>query len=82
LLLVARRRQYHSEIRQWRGRRFLTSTYLLQTAPVINRAGDEHVHVGTPGNAAKSGDPEQDRVRIVEPDAGEMACGTIGRDAQ
>lgn len=57
---------------------FLTSTYLAATAPVLiapamNTSMWEH-----PATRRNIERLRQDGVRIVEPDAGEMACGTIG----
>src|SRR5437870_6170256 len=57
---------------------FLTSTYLACTAPVLiapamNTAMWEHP--ATQRNIAKL---RADGVRIITPDEGEMACGTIG----
>lgn len=57
---------------------FLTSTYLACTAPVLvapamNTAMFEHP--ATKRNIEKL---RADGVRIIEPDQGEMACGTIG----
>ncbi|HEY8205091.1 MAG TPA: bifunctional phosphopantothenoylcysteine decarboxylase/phosphopantothenate--cysteine ligase CoaBC [Pyrinomonadaceae bacterium] len=57
---------------------FLTSTYLASTAPVLvapamNTAMWEHP--ATQRNIEKL---RADGVHIIEPDAGEMACGTIG----
>ncbi len=57
---------------------FLTSTYLAATAPVLiapamNTSMWEH-----PATRRNIERLRQDGVHIVEPDAGEMACGTIG----
>jgi len=57
---------------------FLTSTYLAATAPVLiapamNTSMWEH-----PATRRNLERLRQDGVHIVEPDAGEMACGTIG----
>ena len=57
---------------------FLTSTYLAATAPVLlapamNTSMWEH-----PATQRNVEQLRQDGVHIVEPDAGEMACGTIG----
>jgi len=57
---------------------FLTSTYLAATAPVLIAPAMNTTmwqHPATQRNLEKL---RQDGVRIVEPDAGEMACGTIG----
>jgi phosphopantothenoylcysteine decarboxylase/phosphopantothenate--cysteine ligase len=42
------------------------------------RAGHEHHHAGAPGDSAKPAKLRADGVHIIEPDEGEMACGTIG----
>ena len=57
---------------------FLTSTYLAATAPILiapamNTSMWEH-----PATRRNLERLRQDGVHIVEPDAGEMACGTIG----
>lgn len=57
---------------------FLTSTYLAATAPVLlapamNTSMWEH-----PATRRNIERLRQDGVQIIEPDAGEMACGTIG----
>lgn len=57
---------------------FLTSTYLASTAPVIVAPAMNTtmlLHPATQRNLARL---RADGVRIIEPDAGEMACGTIG----
>ena len=57
---------------------FLTSTYLASNAPVIVAPAMNTtmlLHPATQRNLARL---RADGVRIVEPDAGEMACGTIG----
>jgi phosphopantothenoylcysteine decarboxylase/phosphopantothenate--cysteine ligase len=57
---------------------FLTSTYLAATAPVLIAPAmntSMWQHPATQRNLEKL---RQDGVHIVEPDAGEMACGTIG----
>lgn len=57
---------------------FVSSTYLASTAPVLLAPAMNTVmweHPATQRNVAKL---RADGVRIVEPDAGEMACGTIG----
>ena len=57
---------------------FLTSTYLASTAPVLVAPAMNTtmlLHPATQRNLARL---RADGVRIVEPDAGEMACGTIG----
>lgn len=57
---------------------FLTSTYLAATAPVLvapamNTSMWEH-----PATRRNIERLRQDGVQILDPDAGEMACGTIG----
>jgi phosphopantothenoylcysteine decarboxylase / phosphopantothenate---cysteine ligase len=57
---------------------FLTSTYLASTAPVLIAPAMNTtmlLHPATQRNLARL---RADGVRLVEPDAGEMACGTIG----
>lgn len=57
---------------------FLTSTYLACTAPVLVAPAMNTTmweHPATRRNLAKL---RNDGVRIIEPDHGEMACGTIG----
>jgi len=57
---------------------FLTSTYLASNAPVLIAPAMNTtmlLHPATQRNLARL---RADGVRIVEPDAGEMACGTVG----
>lgn len=57
---------------------FLTSTYLACNAPVLVAPAMNTtmlLHPATQRNLARL---RADGVRIVEPDAGEMACGTVG----
>lgn len=57
---------------------FLTSTYLASTAPVLIAPAMNTTmwqHAATQRNLNQL---RADGVRILEPDAGEMACGTIG----
>src|SRR5678815_2774273 len=57
---------------------FLTSTYLASTAPVLIAPAMNTTmwrHSATQRNLKRL---RADGVRFVEPDAGEMACGTIG----
>src|SRR5215218_2784871 len=57
---------------------FLTSTYLASNAPVVVAPAMNTtmlLHPSTRRNLARL---RADGVRVVEPDAGEMACGTIG----
>src|SRR5687767_9783753 len=57
---------------------FLTSTYLASNAPVLVAPAMNTtmlMHPATQRNLARL---RADGVRVVEPDAGEMACGTVG----
>src|SRR5947208_2392386 len=57
---------------------FLTSTYLASTAPVLIAPAMNTTmwhHPATQRNVQKL---REDGVRFIEPDEGEMACGTIG----
>jgi phosphopantothenoylcysteine decarboxylase/phosphopantothenate--cysteine ligase len=57
---------------------FLTSTYIACTAPVMIAPAMNPTmwrHPATQRNLARL---QQDGVSILEPDSGEMACGTIG----
>src|SRR4026209_1177874 len=57
---------------------FLTSTYLASTAPVLIAPAMNTtmwLHPATQRNIQKL---REDGVHVIEPDAGEMACGTIG----
>jgi phosphopantothenoylcysteine decarboxylase/phosphopantothenate--cysteine ligase len=57
---------------------FLTSTYLASNAPVVVAPAMNTtmlLHAATQRNLARL---RADGVSLVEPDAGEMACGTIG----
>jgi phosphopantothenoylcysteine decarboxylase/phosphopantothenate--cysteine ligase len=57
---------------------FLTSTYLASNAPVLVAPAMNTtmlLHPATQRNLARL---RADGVRVVEPDAGEMACGTVG----
>ena len=57
---------------------FITSTYLACTAPVLIAPAMNSVmwsHPATQRNVQKL---RNDGIRIIEPDDGEMACGTIG----
>src|SRR5215203_2654358 len=57
---------------------FLTSTYLASDAPVLVAPAMNTtmlLHPATQRNLARL---RADGVRVVEPDAGEMACGTVG----
>ena len=57
---------------------FLTSTYLASNAPVLIAPAMNTtmlLHPATQRNLARL---RADGVRLVEPDSGEMACGTVG----
>lgn len=57
---------------------FLTSTYLASTAPVLIAPAMNTAmwqHPATQRNVMRL---RNDGVHIIEPDAGEMACGTVG----
>lgn len=57
---------------------FLTSTYLACTAPVLIAPAMNPTMWGHPATHRNLAQLRKDGVRIVEPDTGEMACGTIG----
>jgi len=57
---------------------FLTSTYLASTAPVLIAPAMNTTMWQHPATVRNLQQLSADGVRIVEPDAGEMACGTIG----
>jgi phosphopantothenoylcysteine decarboxylase / phosphopantothenate---cysteine ligase len=57
---------------------FLTSTYLACTAPVLIAPAMNPTMWGHAATQRNLSQLRKDGVRIVEPDAGEMACGTIG----
>jgi phosphopantothenoylcysteine decarboxylase/phosphopantothenate--cysteine ligase len=57
---------------------FLTSTYLACTAPVLLAPAMNPIMWSHPATQRNLGQLRKDGVRIVEPDSGEMACGTIG----
>lgn len=57
---------------------FLTSTYLASTAPVIIAPAMNTTMWNHPATRRNIERLRADGVRIVEPDAGEMACGTFG----
>jgi len=57
---------------------FLTSTYLACTAPVLIAPAMNPTMWGHPATQRNLSQLRRDGVRIVEPDSGEMACGTIG----
>ncbi len=57
---------------------FLTSTYLASNAPVLIAPAMNTTMWNHPATQRNLRQLREDGVRIVEPDAGEMACGTIG----
>src|SRR5687768_6355465 len=57
---------------------FLTSTYLACTAPVLIAPAMNPTMWGHPATQRNLAQLRADGVIIVEPDSGEMACGTIG----
>lgn len=57
---------------------FLTSTYLASTAPVLIAPAMNTSMLHHPATQRNLQLLRQDGVHIVEPDEGEMACGTIG----
>lgn len=57
---------------------FLTSTYLAATAPVLIAPAMNTSMWQHPATERNVDRLRQDGVQILEPDAGEMACGTIG----
>ena len=57
---------------------FLTSTYLASNAPVLIAPAMNTTMLMHPATRRNLAQLRADGVRIVEPDAGEMACGTIG----
>ena len=57
---------------------FLTSTYLASTAPVLIAPAMNTTMLEHPATQRNLQRLRADGVHIVEPDAGEMACGTIG----
>ena len=57
---------------------FLTSTYLACTAPVLIAPAMNTTMLGHPTTQRNLRQLRADGVHFVEPDAGEMACGTIG----
>src|SRR2546423_1544603 len=57
---------------------FLTSTYLASNAPVLVAPAMNTTMLKHPATQRNLARLRADGVRIVEPDAGEMACGTIG----
>ena len=57
---------------------FITSTYLACTAPILIAPAMNSVMWGHPATQRNVQKLRNDGVRIIEPDDGEMACGTIG----
>ena len=57
---------------------FLSSTYLASTAPVLLAPAMNTTMWQHPSTRRNLAHLQADGVHIVEPDAGEMACGTIG----
>src|SRR5437773_5704187 len=57
---------------------FITSTYLACTAPVLVAPAMNTVMWQHPATRRNIDKLRRDGVHIIEPDAGEMACGTIG----
>ncbi|MDQ1524666.1 MAG: phosphopantothenoylcysteine decarboxylase / phosphopantothenate---cysteine ligase [Pyrinomonadaceae bacterium] len=57
---------------------FLTSTYLASTAPVVVAPAMNTTMWQHPATARNLQRLRDDGVYIIEPDAGEMACGTFG----
>lgn len=57
---------------------FLTSTYLASTAPVMVAPAMNTTMWNHPATQRNLRRLRDDGVRVIEPDAGEMACGTIG----
>lgn len=57
---------------------FLTSTYLASNAPVIIAPAMNTTMWNHPATRRNLERLRADGVRVIEPDAGEMACGTVG----
>ena len=57
---------------------FLTSTYLASTAPVVVAPAMNTVMWRHPATVRNLRRLREDGVHVIEPDAGEMACGTFG----
>jgi phosphopantothenoylcysteine decarboxylase / phosphopantothenate---cysteine ligase len=57
---------------------FVTSTYLACTAPILVAPAMNSVMLGHPATQRNLEKLRADGVHIIEPDEGEMACGTIG----
>ena len=57
---------------------FLTSTYLASNAPVLVAPAMNTTMWNHPATQRYLSRLRADGVRVIEPDAGEMACGTVG----
>src|SRR3954466_97101 len=57
---------------------FLTSTYLASNAPVLVAPAMNTTMWNHPATQRNLRQLRADGVRVIEPDAGEMACGTVG----
>src|SRR5436853_7879158 len=57
---------------------FLTSTYLASNAPILIAPAMNTTMWNHPATRRNLRRLREDGVRVVEPDAGEMACGTVG----
>ncbi|HUQ32875.1 MAG TPA: bifunctional phosphopantothenoylcysteine decarboxylase/phosphopantothenate--cysteine ligase CoaBC [Pyrinomonadaceae bacterium] len=57
---------------------FLTSTYLASNAPVLIAPAMNTTMWNHPATRRNLSRLRADGVRVIEPDAGEMACGTVG----
>src|SRR4051812_34037535 len=57
---------------------FLTSTYLASSAPVLVAPAMNTTMWNHPATRRNLQQLKEDGVHVVEPDAGEMACGTVG----
>lgn len=57
---------------------FLTSTYLAATSPVLIAPAMNTAMLQHPATQRNFERLRQDGIHIIEPDGGEMACGTIG----
>lgn len=57
---------------------FLTSTYLASNAPVVIAPAMNTTMWNHPATQRNLNQLRSDGVHVIEPDAGEMACGTIG----
>ena len=57
---------------------FLTSTYLAANAPVLIAPAMNTTMWNHPATRRNLAQLRADGVRVIEPDAGEMACGTFG----